>query len=419
MSFRIKTVVSLCVITVLLAFPWTALAQSYTLDDSRGIPGRRVVDGTGTARDQFIDRYGLQVPEERPPLDYSARPEQIAKFDENGAHSSYPYARSVAAMRDLFLDRACQLPESPHNPLDVAREIDDTFGVSRLGAGIEVLERTAFARASSGGIDRISFRFGDAGFGQALVGVPTQPNGVVLTALHGCWLTPDEVMSDVNSYANAFGLRAMESGYTVIAPYVTSGCAWIHNLDWIGGISGVSVFGYELARIGELTRWAKGQYVASRAAVWGISLGGQFSMLAAALFRDLFDAAVISGAAGDYEESYRQTFNRTGVDGERRLPVNTQSLLSARVARRDVVASILPRPIVFEISTSDLNPGAMAMISYIEQAAARSGALPPRVLLFEGSHETYPRKTLRLLDEVMGIKGGVPKPAVSSMAEPE
>jgi dienelactone hydrolase len=251
----------------------------------------------------------------------------------------------------------------------------------------------------------IDFAFADGGFGQALVGRPPRPNGALLIAIHGCLSSPHDAMRETGSYLHAFGLRAMQQGYTVVAPYVLGACMWMPNADWIGSLSGISVFGYELAKIAHVARWARREFGTPRVVIWGISLGGQYSMLASALFRDLFDVTIISGAAADYEDSYRASFDAVGLDGRAGmvLGANRQVALSARVSRRDVIASILPRPIVFEVSTAEIDfaPSTIGVIDYVDRVAVAKRAARPEVVLFRGVHETNPAETLKVLGTLL------------------
>ena len=364
--------------------------------------------------EQFIKRYGiLEAPADSTPAQPAAdhpRVEAAPRFEPTVA-GTYRYSRSIVALRDVFEARARDTPSRPRARKDVQNAIDETFGVSRFGKRF-TLRTTETVGPSPAGtrIDLIEFSFGTSGFGQALVGTPERPNGLLLVALHGCLASPDDVMFDTGSYVRPFGRRALEQGYTVIAPYVLSACMWMHNLDWIGAMSGVSAFGYELSKIGQLSEWAARHYRAERTILWGISLGGQYAMLTSALFPDTFDVTVISGAAADYEASYRKTFSDAGLDGNaaKTLGANRQVALSSRVARRDVVAAILPRRIVFELSTTDLSfaPGSAAFIDYVDRAARMQSAQPPEVVLFEGSHGTHPEATLRVLGRITGLRAG-------------
>lgn len=381
-----------------------------------GWQGRGIAQDPVLARDEFVKRYTiLPGPADTigPPggSDTPPRVEAAASFDDEAA-AGYRYAPSISAIRDVFLDRVRTMPPPPRDGRAVQRAIDDTFGVSRFGRGFRLTATQPVSSSADATIELIEFRFGSSSFGQALVGRPAKPNGTLLVALHGCVSSPDDVMIDTSSYAHAFGLRAVQRGYTVVAPYLLSGCMWIHNLDWLGSLSGVSVFGYELAKIGELTRWAAREYDAKTTVVWGISLGGQYSMLASALHSELFDVTVISGASSDYEASYRAQFEEAGVDASagKRLGTNTQVALSARVARRDVIASILPRPLIFEISTTELKfaPGAVALVDYVDRAAVKRRAPRPRVVLFEGDHETHPEATLKVIAQVVGPRRKAP-----------
>jgi hypothetical protein len=355
-------------------------------------------------REAFIEHYGLSPMsrEERTDTEDATAPsiEGAVRFDEETTHSEYRYTPSIVAIRELFRERSMRRPPAPRSARDVRRAIDESFGVSKLGTGLQVVGVASMSENAYGRLHDLHFRFGDGGFGQAIVGVPDRSNGVLLIALHGCRGSPDMVMTDQESYANAFGLRAVERGYTVAAPYILGECAWIHNLDWLATLSGASVFGYELAKIGELARWARSEYGARRTVIWGISLGGQYAMLSSAFYGELFDVTVISGAAGDYEKSYRDVFDAAGLDANNRIGVNTQAVLSGRFWRPDVVASILPRSIVFEISTGDLGPEAIEFVTYLDQAAQRARASRPNVVLFEGVHETNPEATLEVIDDL-------------------
>jgi hypothetical protein len=369
---------------------------------------RLTADAQGLTREEFVARYGvLNGPSEAPspgvPRASPPRVETGERFDETGAAAHYRYAPSISGMVDVFRERAAGTLSPPRNPREVQRAIDETFGASQLGRGFRLIRSSNVSTGAAGTIDLVDFTFGSQNVGQALVGRPSNPNGVLLVALHGCLTSPDDVMSETSSYVNAFGLRALERGYTVVAPYVLSACMWIPNADWIGSLSGVSVFGYELSKIEHVSKWAGREYKLERSVIWGISLGGQYAMLSSALHPRTFDVTVISGAAADYEASYRKAFEAVGLDGSaaKTLGANTQVNLSARVARRDVVASILPRRIVFEVSTTELDfsTGAVNFIDYVDRAARRTGAPRPAVVLFEGTHETHPRETLRILDQ--------------------
>jgi pimeloyl-ACP methyl ester carboxylesterase len=341
----------------------------------------------------FYARYGYTRAQTTPaPTQQSeAKPEEAPRFDENGAHRDFPYAPSVRAMRDLFRNRALA-ERTPKAPAEVRRAIVDTFGVDLLGTGLEPVGSVTISDST----ERFDFRFGDGGFGQAMIGRPNAPNGVLLVAIHGCSLSPDPILSNAASYANSLGLRALERGYTVVAPYVISQCGWIHNLDYAGSLSGLSVFGYELVKIRELTKWARREFGLRRVVVWGISLGAQYAMLLSSAFPDLYDITVISGGAGDYERSYLQRFDEVGLDASAPIGANTQVRLASRCSRLDVLASILPRKIVFEVSNNDINDGAMKMITAVEALAKRRSARI-EVVVFEGLHETSPDQTLNVI----------------------
>lgn len=350
-------------------------------------------------RNEFIARYGMLAP----PIVTSGPDFQNlegGRFDEH-VLAGYRYTRTLEAMRDTFRRRA----EAQQSSMEVRAAIDRAFNVPSFLGDFQVVQREHITASPAGTVDSIDFRFGPDGYGQALVGVPAHPNGRLLVAIHGCSINPDAVMMQMTSYGNAFGLRALEQGYTVVAPYVVSQCAWISNLDWLGSLSNSSVFGYEVAKIGQLTAWARQEYSLPHAAIWGISLGGQYSMLTAARFPELFDAAVISGATVDYEQTYLDRFDLVGVNQVDILGANTQLVLSALVRRRDVVASILPKQLIFEISTSDLTQGGIDFVDYVTAAAKARGAYPPEVVLFEGQHETNPPATLAKLEAAFARAG--------------
>jgi dienelactone hydrolase len=368
--------------------------------------GVGLVRAQGLSRDEFLARYGVANGPADPVADdpaHGARIEAMERFDETGPAADYPYTPSIRAMRDLFRRRAAQAPGPPRSARDVQRAIDETFGVSRLGDGFRLLSRLPVDDAL--GMTAIDFAFADGGFGQALVGRPPRPNGALLIAIHGCLSSPHDAMRETGSYLHAFGLRAMQQGYTVVAPYVLGACMWMPNADWIGSLSGTSVFGYELAKIAHVARWARREFGTPRVVIWGISLGGQYSMLASALFRDLFDVTIISGAAADYEDSYRASFDAVGLDGRAGmvLGANRQVALSASVSRRDVIASILPRPIVFEVSTAEIDfaPSTIGVIDYVDRVAVAKRAARPEVVLFRGVHETNPAETLKVLGTLL------------------
>lgn len=363
-------------------------------------------DTAGKTIAEFTERHPIVSKRTVEPARYPDPADDLlaigSKFDDAGAHAGYEYAPSIAALRDVFRRRAERGPSAPSDRRAVRAAIASVFGTDRFGRGFRLLREERVS--ASARISRIAFEFGDGGFGQALVGLPTEPNGRLLIAIHGCSGSPSGVMLDAESYSHAFGLRAVERGYTVVAPYILSQCPWIHNLDWLGALSGVSVFGYELLKIAELATWARATYATRETVIWGISLGGQMSMLSAALDDGtLFDVAVISGAAANYEESYRRDFDAVGIDAAKKLGDNRQVALSAVVSRADLVASILPRPIVFEISTGDLRPSVVEFVNHVEEAALKLGAGAPKVVLFEGGHETNPQATLDVLQRTAAV----------------
>jgi predicted alpha/beta-fold hydrolase len=306
---------------------------------------------------------------------------------------------SVAAMRDLFIERSRRAPLPPRSAEAVRAAIDETFGVSKLGSGLRIIRRHE-RHPEFPEVSKIEFNFGERGYGEALIGVPSVRNGTLVIALHGCGGTPDGVMLDSRDYNNAFGRKAVERGYVVVAPYVMSRCAWINNLDAIAELSGVSVFGYEIAKIVQLAAWAQAAYDSDHVVIWGISLGGQYSMLSSAFRPELFDVTVISGAAADYELSYRRSFEAIGLDEEKFLAAGRQVSLSSRFFRHDVVASILPRPIIFEVSSADARKDSLAFIEYVQQRSREMGGVV-KVVHFGGIHETAPELTLEAIDEVL------------------
>jgi len=154
--------------------------------------------------------------------------------------------------------------------------------------------------------------------------------------------------------------------------------------------------------------WARQEYSLTQTAIWGISLGGQYSMLTAARFPELFDVVVISGATVDYEQNYTSAFDLVGVNQFDVLGANTQVALSAFIRRRDVATSILPKQIIFEMSTSDLSQGGIDFVGYVTAAANARGATPPEVVLFDGDHETNPPATLAKIDAAF-LHAGVPR----------
>ncbi len=354
--------------------------------------------------EEFIARHPLVPPPvHRPPsvdAESLQRYQNQETFDEAEAAANR-YGASVVAMKNLFRQRAAAERTPPRNAEAIRAAIDSTFGVSRFGTGLEMLQ-TETEQTKSGVLKRVSFRFGDGGFGEAIIGEPAKPNGLLLVALHGCTGSPDIVMLETRAYTNSFGLRALEQGFTVVAPYVMSQCWWVHNLDYVGQMSGVSVFGYEIAKIGALTRWARDRYSINRTGLWGISLGGQYAMFAGALFPDLFDAVVISGAAANYEQSYLDSFDKAPITTTQKLGNNAQVALSASFARPEIALAIFPRQLIFEVSTSDLRAkGAPDFIARAERLAIEQKALQPRVVLFEGGHETNPDATIPVLTHAL------------------
>ena len=91
------------------------------------------------------------------------------------------------------------------------------------------------------------------------------------------------------------------------------------------------------------------------------------------------------------------------------MGANTQVALSGKFARADVAAAIAPRPLIFEIALGDLSEGTIAFVERTESIARELRAPKPRVLLFEGQHETNPQATTAVIADALLRRGTLQK----------
>ena len=125
--------------------------------------------------------------------------------------------------------------------------------------------------------------------GRAALALPKKRSGKLplVVAQHGIGSTPERVfgMTDAKQHYHAYGLALLEAGYAVLAPSNILKGAPRRRLHRLCLLQGTTLAGLETGAIRRLITFAtEGPEIdAERVAMWGISLGGMYTMFTAPL----------------------------------------------------------------------------------------------------------------------------------------
>lgn len=119
---------------------------------------------------------------------------------------------------------------------------------------------------------------------RAVLALPKKgrPPYSLVVAQHGLESSPERVfgLDDPGNYYHAYGRRLAEAGFAVLAPMNITGAGPRSRLARLCLMLGGTLWGLEIARTGRLLDYieSRDDIDTSRLAMWGISLGGAYTM---------------------------------------------------------------------------------------------------------------------------------------------
>ena len=125
--------------------------------------------------------------------------------------------------------------------------------------------------------------------GRAVLALPKEPRGKLplVLAQHGIGSTPERVfgIGDAEAYYHAYGLSLLDAGYAVLAPSNIRMGDPRRRLQRLCLLQGTTLAGVEVGALRRMLTFASElpEVDENRIAMWGISLGGMYTMFTAPL----------------------------------------------------------------------------------------------------------------------------------------
>ena len=243
--------------------------------------------------------------------------------------------------------------------------------------------------------------------GRGVLAVPTQGEGPfpLVIAQHGIGSSPERVFGfgDDAMLYHCYGQRLAEAGYAVLAPMNVTGSKPRQRLTRMTTMLGKTLWGLEIAKIKRLLDYAetREELDLGRVAMWGISLGGAYTMFTMPL-----EPRIKVGICTAW---FNHRIKKMVIDDPRYscfLSVDEDHIFIPGWLREfsdsDLVSLIAPRPFMSQTGKADgiaWWPFVMEEAQRAREHYVRLGLEPERMALdlHEGGHEIRVREGLEFL----------------------
>lgn len=207
---------------------------------------------------------------------------------------------------------------------------------------------------------RLTLRLNSALQIHALFQTPANTGGSnfpLVVCLHGIGGSPEMILGDNESAPpsyHAYGHRLTEHGYAVLAPYLVNNFAGRGRLNRMALLLGTTIWGLEIQLLQRLLDFAVAELPidACRVAMWGLSMGGAYTMYTLPL-EPRFAAGIVSAWFNQrvrkmiIEDSHYTCFLPTAEE-HAFLPG-----LLTQFSDQDLLALICPRPLLIQTGERD------------------------------------------------------------------
>jgi hypothetical protein len=351
-------------------------------------------------------------------IDYFGKPGSLGKkefnyysktnyqFMKKGNIDSYEFGGVIQGMATHFNSSHSvrlreQLRESEQE--NIEQNIINILGVKEHALGKVVdIKSNILKTTDDYSITSTELFFEHGAIAKYYIGLPAPEisNGNLMITLHGCSSSPRDVMGmDSGDYSNSFGLKSLEKGYVVIAPYTINFCDWIDDLDYIGSLNaGTTVFGYDIMLVQAISEYVQNnlEQPIKDKYLWGISKGGIIAALIGVI-DDSYSQVVLDGCAYDF----RQYFLNYLLPLE---PKDKRTWQFSRILYKhdmvDFAKALLPRRVIIGIGAYDAKDSTIDFVKelrrYAQENYGADGMV--KVNFFTGYHETNPAAVLELLE---------------------
>jgi dienelactone hydrolase len=242
--------------------------------------------------------------------------------------------------------------------------------------------------------------------GHAILALPNDLKGPVplVIAQHGIGSSPEKVfgLDDSSDIYKSYGRNLVEEGFAVIAPMNVSGAPPRARLERLCKLLGKTLWGLEIYRTQRLLDYleTRDEIDIERTAMYGISLGGAYTMFTTPLDKRI-KAAVVCAWFNDRR-------HKMAVDDPRYscfLSVNEEHIWIPGWLREfsdsDLACLICPRPLLIEQGKADGIAWWPMMLQEFEETQEhyKNLGLQDRIEidLHEGGHEIRMEKSLTFL----------------------
>lgn len=238
-------------------------------------------------------------------------------------------------------------------------------------------------------------------------GTPPYP---LVIAQHGIGSSPERVFGfgDDQDLYHSYGQRLAEAGYAVLAPCNVTEAAPRERLTRLCLLLGKTLWGLEIAKISRLLDYCAtcGELDMARVAMWGISLGGAYT-----IFTMPLETRIRVGICTAW---FNHRVKKMAVDDPRYscfLSVNENHIFIPGWLREfsdcDLVSLICPRPFMVQTGKADgiaWWPFVQEEFDLAQQHYVRLGFEPERMELdlHEAGHEIRVESGLRFLSRWLG-----------------
>ncbi len=243
--------------------------------------------------------------------------------------------------------------------------------------------------------------------GRGVLAIPKRgaPPFPLVIAQHGIGSCPERVFgfNDDAMLYHAYGQRLCEAGYAVLAPFNITGAKPRERLTRLCLLLGKTLWGLEIAKIKRLLDYVatRPEIDSSRVAMWGISLGGAYT-----LFTMPLEPRIQVGICTAW---FNHRVKKMAIDDPRYscfLSVDENHIFIPGWLREfsdsDLVSLIAPRPFMSQTGKADGIAWWPFVLEEFERARAhyvRLGVEPERMELdlHEGGHEIQVASGLEFL----------------------
>ncbi len=195
---------------------------------------------------------------------------------------------------------------------------------------------------------------------ESLIGIPKEWNGSAIIFIHGLDLAPEQAFEKTSPirvykpYTEEIGLRLLEEGYMVVAPFVFSDELWTQNARFFSQYSyhGVDFMEVMIAKMMSTVDYLELQGI-DRIGVYGISWGATIAREWASI-ETRVDVFVVNG--NDLDPLFRLVNNDLGFRNNNPYHFETpQGLCTPTVLA--TLLEIAPTPLILEYGETDAQAG--------------------------------------------------------------